>query len=86
MYNATEVPTGPRLFGHLIVKRATVQGFLVMDYAAQFREAMETMAKWYAEEKLKMDERITEGIENAPTAFIEMLRGANTGKQLVKVS
>lgn len=86
MYNATEVPQGPRLFGHLIVKRATVQGFLVMDYAPRFRAAMEQMATWYGEGKLKMEERIVSGIENAPTAFMEMLRGANTGKQLVQVS
>ena len=85
MYNATEVPMGPRLFGHLIIKRATVQGFLVMDFAADFRKALTDLAGWYQDGKLKCEERITEGIENAPTAFFEMLKGANTGKQLVKL-
>ncbi len=86
MYNATEVPMGPRLFGQLIVKRATVQGLLVTDYHRQFRNAFAQLADWYQAGKLKCRERITVGIENAPTAFIEMLQGANIGKQLVKMS
>jgi len=85
MYNATEVPQGPRLLGQLIVKRATVQGFLVTDFAPKFRDAVAELSKWYGEGKLKCEERITDGIENAPAAFIEMLQGANTGKQLVKI-
>ena len=85
MYNATELPMGPRLFGHLIIKRATVQGLLVMDFAAGFRDALADLTKWYQEGKLRCEERITGGIENAPTAFLEMLQGANTGKQLVKL-
>jgi NADPH-dependent curcumin reductase CurA len=72
--------------GQLIVKRATVQGFLVMDFAAQFRDAIADLAGWYQAGKLKCEERITDGIENAPTAFIEMLQGANTGKQLVRLA
>ncbi len=86
MYNATEVPMGPRLLGHLIVKRATVQGLLVTDFGDKFREAIGDLSQWYREGSLKCEERITEGIENAPTAFMEMLQGANTGKQLVKLA
>ena len=86
MYNATELPVGPRLLGHLIVKRATVQGLLVTDFAADFRKAMEDLTGWYQAGKLSCEERITEGIENAPTAFMEMLGGANTGKQLVRLA
>lgn len=86
MYNATESPQGPRLLWHLIVKRATVRGFLVFDFAAQYREAMSKLVGWYREGKLKYRERVVEGIENAPTAFMEMMQGANIGKQLVKVA
>lgn len=86
MYNATEMPTGPRLLGHLIVKRATVQGLLVTDFVEKYRQATGDLARWYGEGKLQCQERITDGIENAPAAFIEMLQGANTGKQLVRLS
>jgi NADPH-dependent curcumin reductase CurA len=85
MYNATEMPMGPRLLGHLIVKRATVQGLLVTDFGDKFREAIGDLTRWYEEGKLRVEERITDGIENAPTAFMEMLQGANTGKQLVRL-
>ncbi len=84
-YNATEVPQGPRLFWHLIVKRATIRGFLVFDFMPQFREALQQMTEWYAAGRLTCRERITDGIENAPQAFMEMLNGANIGKQLVRL-
>lgn len=76
---------GPRLFWHLIVKRATVRGFLVFDYASRFHEAMPKLIEWYQAGRLKCRERITYGIENAPQAFLEMMQGANIGKQLVQL-
>ncbi|MBX3435912.1 MAG: NADP-dependent oxidoreductase [Planctomycetaceae bacterium] len=84
-YNLKERDLGPRLFWHLIVKRATVRGFLVFDFASRYREALTHLTEWYQSGRLKMRERITDGIENAPHAFIEMLHGANTGKQLVRL-
>lgn len=76
---------GPRLFWHLIVKRAQVRGFLVFDFASRFREALQDLTGWYQEGKLTCRERITYGIENAPQAFLEMMQGANIGKQLVRL-
>jgi NADPH-dependent curcumin reductase CurA len=84
-YNAVEVSQGPRLLWHLIVKRATVRGFLVLDFAAHYRKALSQLTRWYREGKLNCRERVTDGIENAPRAFIEMMQGANIGKQLVKI-
>ena len=85
-YNATEVQYGPRLLWNLIVKRAKVEGLLVSDFADRFSEGRKALHTWVSEGKLKYRERITDGIENAPQAFIEMLGGANIGKQLVRVS
>ncbi len=85
-YNNEKVAQGPRLLWYLIVKRATVRGFLVMDYAAQFRDALQKLTGWYQSGELKCRERITDGFEAAPRAFIEMMQGANVGKQLVRVS
>ncbi|MEO1970572.1 MAG: zinc-binding dehydrogenase, partial [Pirellulaceae bacterium] len=84
-YNAVEVSQGPRLLWHLIVKRATVRGFLVLDFAEHYRKALSQLTRWYREGKLNCRERVTDGIENAPRAFIEMMQGANIGKQLVKI-
>jgi NADPH:quinone reductase len=72
--------------GLLIVYRARMEGFLVTDYAHRFDEAALRLARWVAEEKLTWREDVTEGLENAPAAFMGMLRGENRGKALVKVA
>jgi hypothetical protein len=71
--------------GLLIVYRARMEGFLVSDYAARFGEALPRLARWVASGELKWREDVTEGLENAPRAFIGMLNGANRGKALVRV-
>ena len=85
-YNLERPEQGPRILWHLIIKRATVRGFLVTDYHTRFREAMSKLTESFVAGKLTYRERISEGIENAPGAFIEMMQGANIGKQLVKLS
>jgi NADPH:quinone reductase len=70
----------------LIVFRASMQGFLVSDYAHRFDEAAPRLARWVAEGKVTWREDVTEGLENAPRAFMGMLRGENRGKALVKVA
>jgi NADPH:quinone reductase len=72
--------------GLLIVFRARMQGFLVNDYAPRFDEAAERLARWVAEGRIRWREHVTEGLENAPRAFIGMLNGENRGKALVKVA
>jgi NADPH:quinone reductase len=72
--------------GLLIVHRARMEGFLVFDYAHRYDEAYARLARWVADGTLKYREDVTEGLENAPQAFIGMLRGENRGKALVKVA
>jgi NADPH-dependent curcumin reductase CurA len=72
--------------GLLIVFRARMEGFLVTDYAHRYDEAAMRLATWVAESKLTWREDVTDGLENAPTAFMGMLRGENRGKALVKVA
>jgi NADPH-dependent curcumin reductase CurA len=73
----------PRL---LIVYRARMEGFLVTDYAHRFDEAAARLVRWVAEGKIKWREDVTDGLEDAPAAFMGMLRGENRGKALVKVA
>jgi NADPH-dependent curcumin reductase CurA len=72
--------------GLLIVYRARMEGFLVTDYAHRFDEAAARLAVWVAEGRITWREDVTEGLENAPAAFMGMLRGENRGKALVKVA
>ena len=85
-YNAAKPETGPRLLGHLIVKQARAEGFLVFQFASRYGEGLKQMAEWLKTGKLKYREQFVDGIENAPQAFIGMLKGENTGKQLVRVA
>jgi NADPH-dependent curcumin reductase CurA len=70
----------------LIVYRARMEGFLINDYAHRFDEAALRLARWVDEGKLTWREDVTEGLENAPAAFMGMLRGENRGKAIVKVA
>jgi NADPH:quinone reductase len=83
-YNLEQPEPGPG-FGFTIVFRARVEGFLVSDYAHRYDEAAGRLARWVAEGKIRWREDVTEGLENAPRAFIGMLNGENQGKALVKV-
>ncbi len=85
-YNNARPEMGPRLLGMLIVARAKVQGFLVSDYGPRFGSALQELAQWLREGKLQYREQFEDGIANAPKAFLGMLQGQNTGKQLVRIS
>jgi NADPH:quinone reductase len=85
-YNATRPPRGPRLFWHLIVKQARVEGFLVFQFAKRFPEGQQQVARWLKEGKIMYRESIADGLETAPKAFIGLFHGENFGKQLVRVA
>jgi NADPH-dependent curcumin reductase CurA len=85
-YNDEETPTGPRKLGGLIRSRATVEGILVGDYAQRFEQASERLARWVANGELSYRETVTEGLENAPEAFLGLFEGENVGKQVVEVA
>ncbi len=70
----------------ILTKRLRVQGFIVYDFAEQMRDFQSEVSAWVREDALKYKEDIVEGLENAPQAFIGLLRGADFGKLLVKVS
>ncbi len=84
-YNLTEPELAPRNLGFLIVFRARLEGFLVSDYAHRFDEGLTRLGGLLAEGRLRYQEDVTEGLENAPRAFIGMLQGENRGKTLVKL-
>ena len=72
--------------GLLIVFRARMEGFLVSDYAHRFEEAAARLVRWVADGTIRYREDVTDGLENAPRAFIGMLNGENRGKALVRIT
>ncbi|WP_232526820.1 NADP-dependent oxidoreductase [Marinilabilia rubra] len=85
LYNATEMPHSISVQPFLIQKRALMQGFIVMDYASQFPEAIGQLSQWLKEKKLNYTETVVEGFDNIPQAFIDLFDGKNKGKMVVKV-
>ena len=83
--NVTTPGSGIKNMAHVLVKRLTIKGFLIFDHENE-REPFETdMLKWLSEGKVKFKETIYKGIESAPKSFIDLLKGKNTGKMLVKI-
>ena len=60
-------PHGPRIERHLLVKRARMQGFVVLDYFDRYDEAVERLSGWLRGGFLKNREDILEGLEQRPT-------------------
>jgi NADPH-dependent curcumin reductase CurA len=83
-YNATET-YGVKTFQAILTNRIKVQGFIVSDRLNLWPQAMGDLAGWVASGKLKFRESVAQGLENAPKAFIGLLKGQNFGKQLVKL-
>jgi NADPH-dependent curcumin reductase CurA len=87
-YNATEAPVpkwAASMMRSVLTKRLTIRGFIVSDFAARHADFLRDMSGWVREGKVKHREFITEGLDSAPEAFMGLLKGANFGKQLVRV-
>ncbi len=85
-YNEITPPPGPRNLMNLVIQRARMEGFIVIDYAAKFAEGRAEMKRWMDAGELAHQEDVLLGIEKAPEALIRLFSGKNLGKQLVRVS
>ncbi len=79
------LPIGPRNHRQLLVARARLQGFLVLDHRERYHEAFAQLATWVREGSLTYREHILDGIDKAPAAIQMLYDGTNTGKLLVRV-
>lgn len=76
---------GPRFMRQILVARARIEGFLVLDYQHRYVEARTRLAEWHRAGKLQYQYDIADGLENTPNAFLRVLTSKNLGKQLVRV-
>lgn len=84
-YNAPE-KVGVRNLWQVLVKQATLHGFLIAAYVDRFAEGGAQIAEWMAQGKIRMDEDVQDGLENAHAAFMRLFSGANTGKLVLKIA
>ncbi|MBW2942425.1 NADP-dependent oxidoreductase [Zhongshania aquimaris] len=84
-YGKVDLPPGPQNYMQLVIRRAVMQGFLVLDFAEEFPAALEEIGALIDNGNLKVQESCMEGIASCPLALKGLFRGENIGKQLVKV-
>jgi NADPH-dependent curcumin reductase CurA len=85
IYNDTQPKPGPRNMAYIVGKRLKLQGFIVFDFLDMREQFIADMTQWVKEGRVKWEETVENGIENAPKAFLNLFTGANTGKMLVKL-
>jgi NADPH-dependent curcumin reductase CurA len=89
-YNLTGLPEGPDqtpvMMRAILTRRLTLRGFIVWDFANQAAEFERDVSQWLGEGRVRYREDIVDGLENAPQAFIGLLKGRNFGKLLVRVA
>jgi NADPH-dependent curcumin reductase len=85
-YDNRDDVRGPANYLALLVQRARMEGFIVFDYAARYREATLAIAGWMAEGRVKAHEEVAEGgLEAFVPTFRRLFRGENTGKLVLKI-
>ena len=89
-YNVTSLPQGSdrlsMLMGQVLRKRLTLRGFIIFqDFGHLYPAFAKAMGDWLAAGKLNYREDMIDGLEQAPQAFIGLLRGENFGKRVIRV-
>jgi NADPH-dependent curcumin reductase len=85
-YNNTTAIVGPKNYMSLLVNRARMEGMVVFDWAPRYGEAVQQMAQWMSEGKLKSREDIVQGIETFPETLLKLFSGENFGKLILQVA
>jgi NADPH-dependent curcumin reductase CurA len=80
------IPAGPRVERHLLVKRASMQGFVIFDHPDYYESAYGDLSQWIREGTLRYLEDIKVGIEHAPDAIAGLYRGENLGKRIIRIA
>jgi len=83
-YNTEPAPVNN--IWQLIIKGARIEGFILTQYVHRIAEAVPDLSSWLKEGKLRIDEHIEAGIENALPAFLRLFEGTNEGKMILKLT
>lgn len=85
-YNHADNPHGVKTLWQIVLKRLTLQGFMVFDHMDRVPQAQQELDQWVLAGDLKVHESVFQGIEQTPQAFVALLSGKTTGKTLVELS
>ena len=85
-YNATEPQPGPVNLMNLVIMRARMEGFIVIDYMDRSHIAVPELLGWINSGEILHQEDVQEGFENIPDTLNRLFTGRNLGKQLLKIA
>lgn len=85
-YNNLDSVKGPSNYMSLLVNRARMEGFVVLDYMSRAPEAVREMAGWIADGRLVAREDVAEGLDTFPDALKKLFAGENIGKLVLKIA
>lgn len=85
-YETGQMPAGPQNYFNLVFRRASMRGFIVLDWASEFPAVRRRLAAMVNAGQITTREDIQHGFENAPATLMRLFTGANVGKQLLKVA
>ena len=69
----------------ILMRRLRVQGFIVLDFAERYPEAIAALSQWMAEGKIKVRTEVVDGLESALQTLKKLYTGTNTGKLMIRV-
>lgn len=78
-------PLGPRVERHILVKRARMQGFVILDHLDHYPVARTELTAWLRQGLIHYEEELLDGIAQAPDAIAGLYRGDNLGKRLIRL-
>ena len=85
-YNAVPgtTPAGITNYEQLLIRRASMTGFIIFDYADRFGEGVAQLATWLRQGKLRSYETLVDGgVADFPETFLQLFRGGNAGKLIL---
>ena len=85
-YNDVAPADWPGHWGLVLMRRLTIQGFIILDYLDRYPEAIQALVGWMAEGRLKTRQDVRDGLDRAVEHLNSLYTGGNFGKLLVRVS
>lgn len=84
-YNSSEEMPRIKNYPLILMNRLKIQGFIILDYMDRYPEAITAITQWMAEGKIKVQQDVVDGLENAVETVKKLYNGTNTGKLMVRV-
>ena len=84
-YEQETLPPGPPNYFNMVFRQATMEGFLLSGYEAEYAKARDRIRGWIESGQIVYKEDLQEGFDNIPATLMRLFSGQNFGKQLLRL-